>query len=75
MRSCFCLFKVEVFVFSIKCCFIVSQFTTKDGLSNIDVWTIVEGNDGNIWVGARGGLFRYHPPSGRFVDYTHKLNR
>jgi ligand-binding sensor domain-containing protein len=50
------------------------RFSTKDGLSNSDVWTIVEDDDGNIWVGTRGGLFRYHSPSGKFIDYTHKVN-
>ena len=51
-----------------------TRFTTKDGLSNIEIWTIVEDNDGNIWVGTRGGLFRYHSPSGRFINYTYKVN-
>ena len=49
-----------------------THFTTKDGLSNIDVWTIVEDNDGNIWVGTKGGLFRYHSSSSRFINYTFK---
>lgn len=50
-------------------------FTAKDGLADIDVWTIVEDNDGNMWVGTRDGLFRYHSPSGRFIDYTHKVKK
>ena len=50
-------------------------FSTGSGLANSDVWTIVEDNDGNIWVGTRGGLFRYHTPSGKFIDYTYKLNK
>jgi len=50
-----------------------TRFSTKDGLENSDVFTIVEDNDGNIWVGTRGGLFRYHSPSGKFINYTHKV--
>ena len=49
-------------------------FTSKDGLADIDVWTIIEDNDGNIWVGTRSGLFRFHSPSGRFINYTFKVN-
>ncbi len=49
-------------------------FTAKDGLADMDVWTIVEDNDGNIWVGTRSGLFRYHSASGKFINYTYKAN-
>ena len=49
-------------------------FTAKDGLADVDVWTVVEDNNGNIWVGTRNGLFRFHPPSNRFIDYTFKVN-
>jgi ligand-binding sensor domain-containing protein len=52
-----------------------TRYTTKDGLTNSNVMTIVEDNDGSIWVGTRGGLYRYHSPSGRFIDYTYKVNR
>ncbi len=53
---------------------VYTRFTTKDGIRNMNVWTIVEDNEGNIWVGCKGGLYRYHSPSGRFVEYTHKVN-
>ena len=49
-------------------------FTSKDGLTDLDVWSITEDNDGNIWVGARNGLFRFHSPSGRFINYTMKVD-
>jgi ligand-binding sensor domain-containing protein len=49
-------------------------FTTKDGLDNTDVWCIVEDTAGDIWVGTRNGLYRYHSPSARFINYTHKVN-
>jgi len=51
-----------------------TRFTDKDGIRLMNVWTIVEDNDGNIWVGTKGGLYRYHSPSGRFIDYTFKVN-
>ncbi len=51
-----------------------TRFSTKDGLTNSDVFSIVEDMDGNIWVCTRGGLFRYHSPSGKFIDYTQKVN-
>jgi ligand-binding sensor domain-containing protein len=51
-----------------------TSFTSTDGLGNMDVLTIVEDNEGHIWVGTRGGLFRYHSHSGRFISYTHKVN-
>ena len=50
-----------------------TRFSTKDGLTNSDVFSIVEDLDGNIWVGTRGGLFRYHSPSGKFINYTGKV--
>ncbi|MBK6444506.1 MAG: hypothetical protein IPF81_04115 [Bacteroidetes bacterium] len=34
-----------------------TRFSTKDGLVNSDVWTIVEDIDGNIWVGTSGDCF------------------
>jgi ligand-binding sensor domain-containing protein len=52
-----------------------TRFTTKDGLSHMNVWTIMEDNDGNIWVCSKGGLYRFHSPSGKFIDFTHKVNR
>ena len=51
-----------------------THFTINDGAENIGVFTIVEDNDGNIWVGSRSGLFRYHSASGKFINYTHKVN-
>ncbi len=49
-----------------------TRFTEKDGISHTDVSTIVEDNNGTIWVGSKGGLYRYHSASGRFVDFTYK---
>lgn len=46
----------------------------KDGLDASDVWTIVEDKEGELWVGTRTGLFLYHSPSDKFINYTHKLN-
>jgi len=51
-----------------------SGFGKLGGDASTDVWTIVEENDGTMWVGTRGGLWRYHSPSGKFIEYTHKVN-
>jgi ligand-binding sensor domain-containing protein len=51
-----------------------NHFTEKDGITKPNIWTIVEDNESNIWVGTKGGLYRYHSVSGRFIDYTFKLN-
>ncbi len=38
-----------------------ARFTTKDGLLNNDVWTILEDRTGYLWVGTRKtGLYRYN---------------
>jgi ligand-binding sensor domain-containing protein len=48
-------------------------FATNEGLGNMDVWSMVEDNAGNIWIGTRHGLFRY---DGRnFINFTHKVHR
>ena len=52
-----------------------TSFGAQDGLSNFAVWAIVEDQAGNLWVGTRGHLYRYHAPSHRFIDYTYKLPR
>ena len=36
----------------------VQTFTTKDGLAGNRILSIIEGQDGTLWVGARGGLTR-----------------
>ena len=51
-----------------------TAFNDKDGIIKINVWTIVEENSGIIWIGTKGGLYRYHSQSGKFVDYTFKVN-
>lgn len=51
-----------------------THFTSKDGLRNTKVWSVVEDNEGSIWVCTKGGLYRYHSPSGKFIDYTFKVN-
>jgi ligand-binding sensor domain-containing protein len=51
-----------------------TYFSEKDGLRNMDVWTILEDKDSNIWVGTKGSLYRFHSPSGKFVEVTYKMN-
>lgn len=50
------------------------QFTTTDGITQMNVWCVLEDKDGVIWVCTKGGLYRYHSPSGKFIDYTYKIN-
>jgi ligand-binding sensor domain-containing protein len=63
------------------CCYnpssgVYTRYTTKDGLRNMDIWTIVEDNAGTIWVGSRGGgLCRFDSLSGKFIDFTEIVNK
>ena len=41
-----------------------THFTTKDGLDNNIVYSILEDKAGNIWVGTKTGLNRYSPSLG-----------
>jgi len=50
-------------------------FSEKDGLSNMEILFVVEDLDENIWVGTKGNLYRHHATSGKFIDYTYKLDR
>jgi ligand-binding sensor domain-containing protein len=45
------------------------NFTTKDGLTNLGVWSILEDNTKNIWVGTREtGLYLYDGKT--FITYS-----
>ena len=43
-----------------------TQFTVKDGLSSNVVWSILEDNKGNIWMGTDSGVCRY---DGKKIEY------
>ena len=44
-------------------------FTTKDGLRNNDIWTILEDKTGNIWIGTRGTIL--HRFDGKtFINFS-----
>jgi ligand-binding sensor domain-containing protein len=46
-------------------------FTTKDGLINNDIWSILEDNAGNLWIGTRNtGLSRYNGKT--FTTFSEK---
>lgn len=45
------------------------QFTQTDGLPSNDICSLVEDNNGNIWIGTNHGLSRYNYSSGRFKNY------
>jgi ligand-binding sensor domain-containing protein len=46
-----------------------THFTTKDGLANPGVWSILEDKTGNLWVGTREtGLYLYDGK--KFITYS-----
>jgi ligand-binding sensor domain-containing protein len=47
----------------------VRRVTTDDGLVNQNVASLLEDDDGTLWIGTRHGLSRYDPTSGRFHNY------
>jgi signal transduction histidine kinase/ligand-binding sensor domain-containing protein len=47
----------------------VARVTTDDGLVNQNVASLLEDDDGTLWIGTRHGLSRYEPASGRFHNY------
>lgn len=44
-----------------------TNFTVKDGLDNNIVYSILEDNSGNIWVGTKTGLNRYNKSADRSI--------
>ena len=48
----------------------VTRITTEDGLVNQNVASLLEDDDGSLWIGTRHGLSRYDPVSGRFRNYV-----
>jgi signal transduction histidine kinase len=47
----------------------VERVTTDDGLVNQNVASLLEDDDGTLWIGTRHGLSRYEPASRRFHNY------
>jgi ligand-binding sensor domain-containing protein len=45
-----------------------TNFTTKDGLTNNIVWSILEDNTGNIWFGTSEGICRYDTRGRTFMS-------
>jgi len=46
----------------------LTQFTTRDGLSNDRVWSVHEDKQGTLWLGTENGLTRYR--EGKFFVFT-----
>ena len=44
--------------------------TVDQGLVNQNVLSILEDNDGDIWLGTKGGISRYNPADAQFTNYT-----
>ena len=47
----------------------VTRITTDEGLVNQNVTSLLEDDDGSLWIGTRHGLSRYEPSSGHFHNY------
>ena len=45
-------------------------YLQKDGLSSYDLWSIIEDDKGNFWLGTGNGLARFDPVSEIFTIYT-----
>lgn len=43
--------------------------TTKDGLPNNSIKSIVEDNDGLLWLSSNKGISRYNPANGEIINY------
>ncbi len=46
------------------------SFTTKDGLPNNSIYTILEDRNGFLWLGTNGGLCRFRPSDLAIRNYT-----
>lgn len=46
------------------------SFTTKQGLPNNSIRSILEGNNGQLWIGTNNGLSCYNPLDNHFTNYT-----
>src|ERR1700754_845551 len=44
--------------------------SSRNSLSNNDVYSICEDKKGNIWIGTKSGLNRFDPQTGRFTVYS-----
>jgi signal transduction histidine kinase/ligand-binding sensor domain-containing protein len=47
----------------------VKRITTDAGLVNQNITSLLEDDDGSLWIGTRHGLSRYDPGSGHFHNY------
>ncbi len=74
--------KISIYIFFILLVFtnkvvaqhpIFTHLTEKDGLPDIEFYSILEDNKGFIWLGADKGLFRYDGKE--FKNYTHPEKR
>ena len=49
-----------------------TSITTKDGLPNNSIKSIVEDEEGNLWLASNNGLSNYNPISGKIINYDAK---
>ncbi|WP_435262162.1 sensor histidine kinase [Tenacibaculum sp. nBUS_03] len=71
MKAIIFLFFFQTFLFAQHPLYL--QFTEKDGLPDIEFYSIVEDNQGFIWLGANKGLYRYDGKE--FKNYSHPDKR
>src|SRR5688572_18059319 len=64
----FCIIAWPAFVFSQRTSFI--EFGVEQGLVQSQVQSIVQDNQGNLWVGTLGGLSKYNGKA--FTNYSKK---
>jgi len=44
-------------------------YTEKEGLANNYVYSVLRGNDGNLWMSTNHGISKFNPATERFVNY------
>ncbi len=50
----------------------VELFTSKNGLPNNVVYSVLKGKDGNLWLSTNKGICRYNPKTGASTNYSEK---
>lgn len=48
----------------------IKHYTTRDGLPENIIKTVIEDSDGNLWISTNSGLSRFSPETNTFSNYT-----
>ncbi|MGN6180044.1 MAG: hybrid sensor histidine kinase/response regulator transcription factor [Mucilaginibacter sp.] len=46
------------------------NYTVNDGMANGYIVSLIEGNDGNLWMASQNGLTRFNTSTGQFRNYS-----